>query len=1138
MNNTQEKITSEIRFAVVMYGGVSLAVYMNGIAQELLSMVRSTSLSLENPDDLTGTASVYRDMAKHLSAKDKGAFDYRFVVDIISGTSAGGINGICLAKGLVRGLDNLKALEKTWLDEGDIDKLLNDRQSQPDRYNSKEPKSSLFNSQRMYAKLFDAFKEMQSAAANKAPHIYAMDLFVTATDLRGLQLPVLLSDGKAFERLHKHVFPFAFRSPDLYPNRTQDHFTGDYDPMLAFASRCTSSFPTAFEPVTLDDIMLFLKQHDPKSHDQFKNNLTEWERLFFSAYSQSDTGIPLLKREFADGGYLDNRPFGHAIQAIHAREAYCPVSRKLLFIDPVPETQDDIGQMQEISFVKNSVLASFALPGYETIREEIDALRRRNNWIDTVNNILDKLDEQNIATLKTIIEKHFLEFQDKPEPRPGNVDRTIAKPRLFALPSPDPAKADNSANSPAHDEEVRLFWKNVSSKKSAEKLTACSTIPAEEKRSDEELPKYDSKDLGEMVETLGSGYTAYHYTRLSNQTDQLAQMIIRAMNAERRPDIAKVVTQIVTAWRKDHFASTHKDCDKYGKKTENMFFRNFDIDFRIRRLNFFRKTIETAIQAKSTKELYFDLIDEGKIPDFKLDEDFATAIMVVYNAIVDSIKQLYRLKALLLSDSSQNPLAVTAALLRARIESLPEEERQACSLPPISDSFDKLADCFDSFSDRSTGKATFGSNVEYLMMRMNVIIKKGWRGRSKMTGQRENGCDGTVGVCNRIYDAFETLGKKYPEITGRIWYVYDYGYDLYDSTKLTLLAGGQYGEGRRVEVYRISPADTVSLWDESARNRSKLAGIALSAFGGFLDREWRRNDILWGRLDAAERIISAILPESADAAMKTESILKAQKAIIDETTRDWMKDLEGSRFSCVKDSEQYNRLQSIRKLLDSHADVLPDGSVPHPPEWKTQFSSAYDFHREFEPEPNLRRLGRSSAILSSMIDRLDGGKGIGGKISAYLKTLNRVLLGMLDFSTPKTMLGVLSHYWLQLIVLVSVTMISAGYLLGSISSMKAAGITVNRCGWVLLALDLAVWIIRMQLKTRIHKIGLSPWIRKLFRTPAAASIAAVLILALLFLASETMFVHREEILTILKTLWQIFWKGFLEIITQQIGLGK
>ena len=35
-------------------------------------------------------------------------------------------------------------------------------------------------------------------------------------------------------------------------------------------------------------------------------------------------------------------------------------------------------------------------------------------------------------------------------------------------------------------------------------------------------------------------------------------------------------------------------------------------------------------------------------------------------------------------------------------------------------------------------------------------------------------------------------------------------------------------------------------------------------FGGFFSADWRRNDILWGRLDAAERLISALWPASAD----------------------------------------------------------------------------------------------------------------------------------------------------------------------------------------------------------------------------------------------------------------------------------
>src|SRR5882724_13390414 len=42
-SSTKVEYTREVRFAVVMYGGVSLAIYINGIAQELLRWARSTA---------------------------------------------------------------------------------------------------------------------------------------------------------------------------------------------------------------------------------------------------------------------------------------------------------------------------------------------------------------------------------------------------------------------------------------------------------------------------------------------------------------------------------------------------------------------------------------------------------------------------------------------------------------------------------------------------------------------------------------------------------------------------------------------------------------------------------------------------------------------------------------------------------------------------------------------------------------------------------------------------------------------------------------------------------------------------------------------------------------------------------------
>ena len=39
---------------------------------------------------------------------------------------------------------------------------------------------------------------------------------------------------------------------------------------------------------------------------------------------------------------------------------------------------------------------------------------------------------------------------------------------------------------------------------------------------------------------------------------------------------------------------------------------------------------------------------------------------------------------------------------------------------------------------------------------------------------------------------------------------------------------------------------------EATTSQRKLGGNALAHFGGFLDENWRLNDILWGRLDTAE----------------------------------------------------------------------------------------------------------------------------------------------------------------------------------------------------------------------------------------------------------------------------------------------
>jgi hypothetical protein len=77
-----------------------------------------------------------------------------------------------------------------------------------------------------------------------------IDLFVTATDLQGLPPPLSLSDKVVDEYRHRSVFNFKKNSD----GKTGATIFGSPQPFLAFAARCTSSFPFAFEPMRLADI--------------------------------------------------------------------------------------------------------------------------------------------------------------------------------------------------------------------------------------------------------------------------------------------------------------------------------------------------------------------------------------------------------------------------------------------------------------------------------------------------------------------------------------------------------------------------------------------------------------------------------------------------------------------------------------------------------------------------------------------------------------------------------------------------------------------------------------------------------------------------------------------------------------------
>ena len=117
--------TLEARLAVVCYGGVSLAIYMSGITREIQELVTGSAMRLAGSTP-SGTAGVYAELLDALeqAASDRGdPHRIQVGVDIVAGTSAGGINGICLTRAL-DGDYSQEAIRDFWITEGDFGKLL------------------------------------------------------------------------------------------------------------------------------------------------------------------------------------------------------------------------------------------------------------------------------------------------------------------------------------------------------------------------------------------------------------------------------------------------------------------------------------------------------------------------------------------------------------------------------------------------------------------------------------------------------------------------------------------------------------------------------------------------------------------------------------------------------------------------------------------------------------------------------------------------------------------------------------------------------------------------------------------------------------------------------------------------------
>ena len=373
---TDQMSRREVRVAVSMVGGSSLAIYENGVAQELFRMTQGR-----------GAYGVLKRIT-HSHA----------FVDILSGTSAGGINTIFLSTALTLGTD-LPATRADWIRLGNIDDLLQGA------FNTHA--GSLLDGNGYYLKqLEDVFHRLCdpyrlvswparesggiASGIDAATNAYVdLDLFVTGTYFRAQ--PQTFFDARTqpiFNNNYAGVFRLKHRArrgeshfdarladassdkdfqmtpPDGTPERRQK-----WSRRLARIARTTSSLPAIFE-----------------------TSAVQRELMNGVIALPTDVSADAL-HYMGDGGYLNKRPLNLVLREILTRSTDREVARKIFFVEPVPEeiTASVPGHSpdnQEPTALRHAKFAT-SVPGLQNLSSSLQEIHQHNQRLQRVNEALE-----------------------------------------------------------------------------------------------------------------------------------------------------------------------------------------------------------------------------------------------------------------------------------------------------------------------------------------------------------------------------------------------------------------------------------------------------------------------------------------------------------------------------------------------------------------------------------------------------------------------------------------------------------------------------------------------------------------------------------------------------------------------------
>lgn len=321
-----------------MNGGVSLAVWMGGVTTEIDRLRRGVGAYGEILDLTCSTPRI----------------------DVITGASAGGINGAVLAAAIGRDGQALEGIRELWVRKGGLGALLRSPFEA-------DPPSLMRGDEYFYKQLRTGFDRV-SRPRPSDPATNPMRLTLLTATLQATDNALVDDFGTPIPDV-THIAELAFRRDRNSEGQlTDDWLLPDLADRLALAARCSASFPGAFEasycPVG-EEIRGTPRRPDMALHASFSSS-----------------------RFTVDGGTVMNKPFAPALRSIYEQPATPDddqIRRVLLYVVPDPgdgasARREHITEDQPT--LANTVLSSLVtMPRAESVARELRDMRAHNTRV-------------------------------------------------------------------------------------------------------------------------------------------------------------------------------------------------------------------------------------------------------------------------------------------------------------------------------------------------------------------------------------------------------------------------------------------------------------------------------------------------------------------------------------------------------------------------------------------------------------------------------------------------------------------------------------------------------------------------------------------------------------------------------------